>query len=84
MHEVLGEPDRNPNRDLGAYAVLAMAFHQSKERTQAEAALARALELGKTPLPPPGDPSFGDVWDDWVIGQALLAEARNLTAPREK
>jgi tetratricopeptide (TPR) repeat protein len=70
-----------PGRDAAALAVLAMAQQQSKQTGEAQATLAKGLEVAKTRLGKPGTTDLDSTWVDWVIAHALLREARALIEP---
>jgi serine/threonine protein kinase/WD40 repeat protein len=73
-----------PNPDLGngdatAFAVLAMAQHQSAHPERARAALRSAQAIVREKLPDPGKSRpFGGDWADWLRCQLLLHEAEEL------
>jgi hypothetical protein len=66
------------NRDVQAFAVLAMSEHQLGHTTKAALALARASETSAKRLAKPDSRDFGSAWVDWIIAQTLLREARQL------
>jgi serine/threonine protein kinase/predicted Zn-dependent protease len=68
------------NRDVQAFAVLAMAQHQLGQKGNAAAALSKASELASHHLPKPGSADLGASWGDWIIAHMLLREARQLIA----
>jgi tetratricopeptide (TPR) repeat protein len=65
-------------RDVQAYAVLAMAQHQLKHADEARAALAKAVELTQTKLPQLDSGDLGPQWWDLLIAHILLREAHAL------
>ncbi len=65
-----------PERDVEAYAVLAMARYQMKQTNQARVSLAKGLELADQKLPKLAIADLGSDWKDWIIGHALLREAK--------
>jgi hypothetical protein len=67
-------------RDVAAWAVLAMAQHRLQQTEQARTALAKALELAQTKLPQLGSDNLEQDWVDWLIAQILLREAKALLA----
>ncbi len=76
--KALAREGANPRRDVGAYAVLAMAHHQLNQRDPARAALAQSAHLAATRLAPLASGDIGDGWIDWIIAHALLREATAL------
>ena len=65
------------NRDLQAYAVLAMAEHRLG-RPDARVNLGKAVEIAERKLPEPGSGDLGPQWHDWIMSHILLREARAL------
>ncbi len=63
-----------------AGAVLAMAHCQLKQIDEARAALAKAAEAARKSLPALERGRIGGIWQDWIIANALLSEARGLVA----
>jgi hypothetical protein len=78
MNEVLTHHNRNPVRDVEAYMVLAMAQHRSKQADEANAALARGVDIAESKLPKLDSGDLGDGWIDWIIAHALIREAKAL------
>jgi serine/threonine protein kinase/Flp pilus assembly protein TadD len=87
MRKVIGQPVSvgGPlpawERDVAAWAVLAMAQHQMKQSEEARAALAKASQLAQTKLPQLSAENLEQDWVDWLIAQILLREAQALVAP---
>ena len=69
------------HRDAAAYAVLAMAQHRLGHATDAQSALAKAVDLTQTKLPPLDRGNLGEDWHDVVIAHLLLREAKALIRP---
>ncbi|MHB8524231.1 MAG: tetratricopeptide repeat protein [Limisphaerales bacterium] len=61
-----------------AEMVLAMAQWQLRQIDSARTALAKGIEIANTKLPKLEDGDLGGYWIDWIIGQALLREAKAL------
>jgi serine/threonine protein kinase/WD40 repeat protein len=74
MERVLVKPEVG-NRDLQACAVLAMARHQLDQESEAHSALIRAVAIAETELP---KLDRGPSWEDWIIGEILLSEAKGI------
>jgi hypothetical protein len=55
-----------------------MAQHELKHDAEAQAALAKALEVAQTKLPQLGSDNLGQGWQDWLIAHILLREAKTL------
>ena len=67
-----------PEREVQAFAVLAMAHQHLGQSSEAHAALARGEEMG-TALPPNSDDDdLGGNWQDVLIAKLLLQEAKTL------
>ena len=67
-------------RDVQAYAVLAMAHHRLDASPQARAALTKAEELAAALPPNATDKDLGGNWQDVLIAKLLLSEAKALMA----
>jgi len=67
-----------PFRNVGVYAVLAMAEHQLNQVDEARAALAKAREIAKSDLPQFGSHNLGPDWNDVTISRILLHEAEGV------
>jgi tetratricopeptide (TPR) repeat protein len=67
-------------RDVQAYAVLAMAQHQLKHPDEARAALGKAVQITRTELPQLESGDLGLSWLDWADAHILLREAKALIA----
>jgi Flp pilus assembly protein TadD len=76
--KALADPGEKPKRDVGAYAVLAMAYHQLGCLEDARLALANANETVRMKLPNVQDGNPGADFQDWFIAQILLREAQML------
>jgi hypothetical protein len=55
-----------------------MAQHQLSHADEARAALARGVEITENNLPNLDSGDLGGGWNDWIIVQALLREAKTL------
>jgi Flp pilus assembly protein TadD len=78
MRKVLSLAGDSLNRDVEAYMVLAMAQHGSKQDDEANAALAKGVEIAESKLPKLDGGDLGDGWIDWIIAHALMREAKAL------
>jgi serine/threonine protein kinase/tetratricopeptide (TPR) repeat protein len=78
MQKVLSHAGDSLNRDVEAYMVLAMAQHCSKQADEANAALAKGVEIAESNLPKLDSGDLGDGWIDWIIAHALMREAKAL------
>jgi tetratricopeptide (TPR) repeat protein len=67
----------NPRLGTATHAVLAMAHYRLKHTEQAQTALAKGVETAEK-LPKLQDGDLGINWNDWIIAQALLEEAKAL------
>jgi eukaryotic-like serine/threonine-protein kinase len=67
-----------PFRNVGVYAVLAMAEHQLNQVDEARAALAKAGEIADKELPKFGSHNLGPDWNDVIIARVLLHEAEGV------
>jgi serine/threonine protein kinase len=63
---------------IEAYAVLAMAQHQSNDAAAARATLTRGIGLQETEGPRLADGDLTSDWRAWIRGQALMQEAKAL------
>src|SRR5207244_3435577 len=63
-------------REVEAYAVLAMAHYQLKQNDEALAAFAKGAEIERTKLPKLENDGIGGSWLDWIIAHALMREAK--------
>jgi tetratricopeptide (TPR) repeat protein len=70
-----GDPSE---REVVAYAVLAMAQERLHHQVEARDTLAKAQQIANTKLGKPGEEDLSFVWSDWIIAQALLREAMEL------
>jgi eukaryotic-like serine/threonine-protein kinase len=68
----------SPNRDVEAYAVLAMAQQRLRQVDESRATLAKAIEIERTKLPKLDSGDLGENWMDWIIAHVLLREAQTL------
>jgi tetratricopeptide (TPR) repeat protein len=75
---VLDLAGTDPNPEIAAWAVMAMAKHGLKQTNEAVTALSQARELAKAKLPKLETGDLGTGWNDWIITHALLREARTL------
>ena len=64
------------NRAAAAYFVLAMAYQESKQTAEAQAALSRGIEIVQTQFPSPNGGDLGRDWPDLLIARILLREAQ--------
>ena len=78
MQKVVAQAGRHSIRDVEGYMVLAMAHHQLKQTVEARAALASGVALAEAKLPRLENGDLGELWIDWLIGQALMKEAQAL------
>jgi eukaryotic-like serine/threonine-protein kinase len=65
-------------RDAEAWMVLAMAYDQLKRTDEAHNALAKGIEIINRHVPKPESGYIGRDWNDWLIAQALMKEAKEL------
>src|SRR5207244_10161440 len=65
--KALSRTGENFNRDVEAYMVLAIARHQLKQTDEAQATLAKGLEVADTRLPKLDSGDLGGAWLDWII-----------------
>jgi len=79
MQKVLDHGGSMLERDVGAWAVLAMARYRLHESDQARSALAQGAQLAETRLPKFEKGERTEWWVDWVFAHALLREARSLS-----
>jgi hypothetical protein len=70
--------DRVPFRDLQAQMVLAMAQHRLGHADQARTAFSKGAEIIERNPPNPEALDLGPNWHDWLIGNALMNEAKAL------
>jgi hypothetical protein len=77
-HKALAHVGDVSNRDVETYMVLAMAQYRCKQAGEANAALAKGIEIGERKLPNLGNADLGEDWVDWIIAHALVAEAKSL------
>ncbi|HMJ66023.1 MAG TPA: protein kinase [Candidatus Binatia bacterium] len=66
------------NRKVQSYMLMAMAQQQSARAEQARATLREGLEFADARLPKIGRDRLGEDWNDWVIAQILMREAKGL------
>jgi tetratricopeptide (TPR) repeat protein len=74
-NKVLAEAGKELERDVLAYAVLAMSHQHLHQSIEARDALTKAQE---TKLPTLENGDLGGNWSDWIIAQTLMREARAL------
>jgi serine/threonine-protein kinase len=65
-------------RDIQAYSVLAMARYQLKQIDEARQALANGTDLASRKLPKADSGNLGPNWNDWILADTLLREAKGL------
>ena len=75
--------ESNPNLQVEAYAILAMAKHQLQKPQAAQSALAAAISA-ETKLPKIESGDLGGGSFSWIVTQALLREARELIEGQTK
>jgi serine/threonine protein kinase/Flp pilus assembly protein TadD len=75
LQKVINLPGHQ-NRKAQTYMLLAMAQQQLARAEQARATLREGLEFADAKLPKLGKDRLGDDWNDWVIAQILMREAR--------
>jgi serine/threonine protein kinase/tetratricopeptide (TPR) repeat protein len=78
--KALAGPIGVPARDLGAWAVLAMAQERAKRAEDALFSLDRALDIERTNWPVPDQGDLGGGWHNVLIARILCREARALIA----
>src|SRR5262249_23733787 len=72
-------------RDVAAWALLAMAQYRMGQADRARDSLATGLKLAKEKLRTIEEGDIGAEWVEWIIAQTLLREAKALIgnpAPR--
>jgi tetratricopeptide (TPR) repeat protein len=80
MEKVLADAGPLPNRDAEASLVLAMARHQLKQTSQANAAFLKGQDILETKTPKLESGDLGPDWIDWVFAHALLNEAKTVVS----
>jgi serine/threonine protein kinase len=70
--------DPFPYSQAEAYAVLAMAQYQLKQRGDSLATLEKCAAIIETKMPKLKGGNLGQDWRDWIIVHALMAEAKGL------
>ena len=78
MQKVLTHAGDDPNRDVEAVTVIAMAQHRLKRFDEARTFLAKGINMANTKLAKGDSGDLGDGWIDWIIAHALLREAEAL------
>jgi len=78
MQRVVTNAGEVLERDVEAYAVLAMAYYQLKQIAEARATFAKGLEIVDTKMPKLDSGDLGESWIDWIIAHALVREAKAL------
>jgi hypothetical protein len=74
-----GEWNRDLNRDVQAYMVLAMAYARLNQTAYARSTLTTGLAVAKDGLPQSDrDLDSWPGWSDWIIARILTGEARQL------
>jgi Flp pilus assembly protein TadD len=76
--KVLSRQGADPERDVEAYMVLAMAQYRSGQADEARITLAKGVEIAEKKLPRLDSGDLGDGWLDWIIAQELMREAKAL------
>jgi len=76
MQKVVPTENSQPDRGVEAYMVLAIANHHLNLNEAARVALAKGLQISKNH--PPDFTTSEHGWIDWLIGQALVREAKAL------
>ena len=81
LDEALLEKWDEPEGEIAAYAVLAMAHLQVSESEKARSDLSKGIELAeKKKLEKMGAGDLGNAWLQWILTQALLQEAKSLVS----
>jgi serine/threonine protein kinase/Flp pilus assembly protein TadD len=77
---VLEQPNRNPELDEHAYAVLAMAHDRLGQSNEARSAFLKGLQIWDSQMPhlDSGHIGSGGLWVDWISARALFREARQV------
>ncbi|HUS36339.1 MAG TPA: tetratricopeptide repeat protein, partial [Verrucomicrobiae bacterium] len=85
MHKSIDDPFYGAGhmRYVQSYMVLAMAQHHLKQYEEARAAFATGIKIKETKLAKldSGDLGTEWYWRDWIVAQALVAEAKVLIGP---
>jgi tetratricopeptide (TPR) repeat protein len=76
--KALSQLDTDYSRDIQAYSVRSMAHHRLNQAGEAREALSKATELAGAKLPRLDSGDLGPDWQDWIIAQTLLREAKAL------
>jgi uncharacterized protein HemY len=80
--KVLSRAGADPQRDVEAYMVLAMAWQQLNRGVEAQAALANGLRVADRDLPKAENGDLGDGWCDWIVAHVLMREAADVVSDR--
>jgi serine/threonine protein kinase/Tfp pilus assembly protein PilF len=72
--------ERERNRAVAALAVQAMAYHQLKNSSEAQTALASGTRLINDQCPQLTSGDLGREWPEWLIGRILFREAATLVS----
>jgi tetratricopeptide (TPR) repeat protein len=75
LNKTLMEPGE-PQREVAAYMVLAMAHFRLKQADEARAAFERGVKIEQTELPKLESGDIGEGWVDWIIAHALMDQAK--------
>ena len=81
LQSVTAAAGAEPYRDVIAFSVLAMAEHQTKQTEEARAVLAKGIALAETKLPKFESGDIGTGWNDWIVAQVFLREAKAMIDP---
>ena len=81
MSKALAGTGQRARRDLECYMVLAMAEFQSHNPERARIALAKGQEIAQKEMPSLENRDLTSGWQDWLIGFALMREAKALIPP---
>jgi tetratricopeptide (TPR) repeat protein len=76
--KALSKLGEDSQRDVQAYAVLAMARHKLGQTNEAHAVLANANQVNETKLPKLDSGDLGAAWNNVLIARILLREADTL------
>jgi tetratricopeptide (TPR) repeat protein len=81
VQKALAQAGKRPVLYLQAWIVVAMAEHQLKQVDAARDALAKGVQIAEQEMPQHGTDGIGvghQTWINWIMGHALLREARAL------
>jgi serine/threonine protein kinase len=71
----------DPSRTAEALAMLACSQSRLGQTAEAVASLAKAVAVVERSSPNPAKDSAGDLWNDWIIVNVLVREAKSLVEP---